>query len=119
MAASGTVTIEAAVLGVPMVTFYRVNALTWLLRWMVHAPYLTMVNLVAGRRVVPELIQGEMTAERLADEALRLLNDPGALAEMRADLAEVRAKLTAERDPMEAAADWIERAWSGERVHAS
>ena len=53
LAASGTVTIEAAMLGTPMVTFYRVNALSWYLqRWRVRTPFLTMVNLVAGRRVV-------------------------------------------------------------------
>src|SRR5262249_35699506 len=46
LAASGTVTVEAALLATPMVTFYKVNALTWYLgRWLVHAPYLTMVNL--------------------------------------------------------------------------
>ena len=59
--ASGTVTIEAAMLGTPMVTFYRVNALSWYLqRWRVRTPFLTMVNLVANRLVVPELIQEEM-----------------------------------------------------------
>ena len=76
LAASGTVTIEAALLGTPMVTFYRVNALSWYLeRWRVRTPFLSMVNLVAGRQVVPELIQDEMTAERIAAEALRLLED--------------------------------------------
>ncbi len=64
LAASGTVTIEAAMLGTPMVTFYRVNALSWRLgRWMVKAPFLSMVNLVAGRRIAAELIQSEMTGE--------------------------------------------------------
>ena len=78
LAASGTVTIEAAMLGTPMVTFYRVNALSWYLqRWRVRTPFLTMVNLVAGRQVVPELIQDQMTAERIAAEACRLLEDAG------------------------------------------
>ena len=73
LAASGTVTIEAALLGAPMVTFYRVNALSWRLgRWMVKAPFLSMVNLVAERRVAAELIQGDMTGERIAAEALQL-----------------------------------------------
>src|SRR6185369_3272240 len=75
LAASGTVTVEAALLDAPMVTFYRVNALSWILgRWMVDCPFLSMVNLVAGRKVVPELIQGEMTGERIAAQALRLLD---------------------------------------------
>jgi len=109
LAASGTVTIEAAMLGTPMVTFYRVNALSWRLgRWMVKAPFLSMVNLVAGRRVAAELIQQEMTGERIAAEALRLLNDDDARRRMKADLEEVKHKLSSERDPMEVAADCID-----------
>ena len=123
LAASGTVTIEAAMVGTPMVTFYRVNALSWYLqRWRVRTPFLTMVNLVTGREVVPELIQDEMTAERIAAEALGLLEDNGASRVMKAGLAEVAKKLGSERDPMEVAADWVEKvvnkAGSGDRVHA-
>ncbi len=119
LAASGTVTVEAALLGVPMVTFYRVNALSWMLgRWLVRAPFLSMVNLIAGRRVVPELIQSEMTAEQIAAEAVRLLDSETARSAMRADLAEVAAKLSSERDPMEVAADWIEQVFGEETVHA-
>lgn len=114
LAASGTVTIEAALLGAPMVTFYRVNALSWLLgRWLVRAPFLSMVNLVAGREIAPELIQGDMTGERIAAEAIRLLDDTSgrdnARSEMRAGLEEVRRKLESASDPMETAADWIEK----------
>jgi lipid-A-disaccharide synthase len=76
LAASGTVTIEACLLGTPMVTFYRVNNLSW---WMgkalVRVPFYSMVNLVAERRIVPELIQDQMTAESLAGEALALLEN--------------------------------------------
>jgi lipid-A-disaccharide synthase len=114
LAASGTVTIEAALAGAPMLTFYRVNALSWILgRWMVEAPFLSMVNLVAGRRVAAELIQNEMTAEAIAAESLRLLDDNKAREAMRADLAEVAAKLASPRDPMEVAAEWIEQAAAG------
>jgi lipid-A-disaccharide synthase len=110
LAASGTVTIEAALSGTPMVTFYRVNALTWMLgRWMVRAPFLSMVNLVAGRRVAAELIQKDMTAEAIAEEALRLLEDETARAAMRGELLEVAAKLASPHDPMETAADCIEK----------
>jgi len=113
LAASGTVTIEAALLGVPMVTFYRVNALSWILgRWMVRAPFLSMVNLVAERRIVPELIQGKMTGERIAEEAIRLLEDDAARERMRADLGEVARKLSSETDPIETAAAWIEKVFS-------
>lgn len=112
LAASGTVTIEAALLGIPMVTFYRVNQLSWILgRWLVKAPFLTMVNLIAGRRVVPELIQYEMTADRIAEEACRLLENPSYVTAMKAGLAEVAARLKTDRDPMETAAEWVEHVW--------
>jgi len=119
LAASGTVTIEGAMLGTPMVTFYRVNALSWYLqRWRVRTPFLTMVNLVAGRQVVPELIQDQMTAERIAAEACRLFDDAGARDSMSAGLAGVAKDLASDRDPMETAADWVERVLSGDAVHA-
>lgn len=109
LAASGTVTMEAALLGTPTVTFYRVTALTWILgRKLVKVPFLSMVNLVAERQVVPELIQQDMTADRLVAEASRLLDDPQARAVQQAGLAEVRARLTAVEGPMERAADIID-----------
>jgi lipid-A-disaccharide synthase len=117
LAASGTVTIEAALLGAPVVTFYKVNALSWILgRWLVKAPFLSMVNLVAGRMLAPELIQGDMTGERIAGEAIRLLEDADARQAMRAGLAEVAAKLSSDHDPMQAAAEWIERIASSEKT---
>ena len=110
LAASGTVTIEAALLGAPLVTFYRVNALSWIVgRWMVNSPFLSMVNLVAGRQVAAELIQRDMSGERIAGEALRLLSDEAARRTMRADLEAVKRKLSSESDPMEMAAECIER----------
>jgi lipid-A-disaccharide synthase len=121
LAASGTVTMEAALLGAPLVSFYRVNALSWILgRWLVRAPFLSMVNLVAGRRIVPELIQGDMTGERIAAEAIRLLDDDAARSRMRADLAEVAARLASRDDPMEIAADCVEKVFSESKnmVHA-
>ncbi len=121
LAASGTVTIEAALLGAPLVTFYRVNALSWILgRWLVKAPFLSMVNLVAGREIAPELIQGQMTGERIAAEAIRLLDDDAARSQMRADLAEVAARLASRDDPMEIAAGWVEKVFSDSKnmVHA-
>ncbi len=109
LAKSGTVTVEAALLGVPMVTFYRVNALSWIGgRWLVRGPF-AMPNLVAGRRIVPELIQWEMTPERIAAEAIRLLDHEAERGAMREGLAEVAGKLRSDRDPLEVAADWIER----------
>ncbi len=110
LAASGTVTIEAAVLGVPMVTFYRVAPLSWWMgRRLVKAPYLSMVNLVAGKPVAPELMQNEMTGARLASEATRLLADGAARERMRSELKEVAGRLRGPGDPMERAADLIEQ----------
>ena len=92
--ASGTATLQAAVLGTPLVMVYRVSPLTaWIARRLVTAPHLALVNVVAGRRVVPELVQEAMTAERIAAEAGRLLVDDRAAAAMKAELAGVRAAL--------------------------
>jgi len=91
---SGTATVEAALLGVPMVVVYRLAPTTaFLLRRLVRTPFFSMVNLIAGRRVVTELFQDEFTAERVAGEVLRLLGSGEARDEMRRGLAEVRAKL--------------------------
>jgi len=104
LAASGTVTVEAALLGTPMVTFYKVSPLSWLLgRRLVKAPFLCMVNLVAGRKIVPELMQTEFTATRLTEEARRILSDEGVRRQMKADLAEVAARLSIGSDPMDRA----------------
>jgi lipid-A-disaccharide synthase len=96
LVASGTATVEAALLGAPMVVVYRLSALTYALgRRFVRVPHFAMVNLIAGRRIVPEVIQSEFTPERVAAEALRLLE--GAAREtMLKDLSEVREKLGAQ-----------------------
>ena len=92
-----------------MVTFYRVTPLTWLVgRPLVRVPFYSMVNLVAQRRVVPELIQNEMTGERLATEVFRLWDDQGARERMQRDLAEVAGRLRDGCEPMERAADIVE-----------
>ena len=105
LAASGTVTIEAALLGTPMVTFYRVTGLSWWLgKFLVRVPYYSMVNLVAGRAVVPELMQNEMSGERLAAAAVRLLEDAAARQRMREDLTTVAQALSGGEDPFETAA---------------
>jgi lipid-A-disaccharide synthase len=119
LAASGTVTIEACLLGAPMVTFYRVNRLSWMLgKYLVRVPFFSMVNLIAERKVVPELIQNQMTGERLATEVLALLNDPASRSQMRSELAQVSASLASEDDPMEKAAAVVEELLSEEIVHA-
>jgi lipid-A-disaccharide synthase len=94
LVASGTATVETALFGTPMVVVYRVSPLTYALgRRFLQVPHFAMVNLIAGRRVVPELEQRHFTPERVADEALRLLSEPGAADEMRQELARVRGLL--------------------------
>lgn len=92
---SGTTTLEAAVAGTPLVVAYRMNALSYLLaRRLVHVPWIGLVNLVAERRVAPELIQGAVTAEALARAVLPLLDPASAeRREQLAGLAEVRRRL--------------------------
>jgi lipid-A-disaccharide synthase len=115
LAASGTVTIEAALLGTPMVTFYRVAPLTWMLgRPLVSVPFYSMVNLVAEKRIVPELIQSDMTGERIASEAARLIDGSALRAKMKEELARVAARLAnaedrMSADPISRAADEVER----------
>jgi lipid-A-disaccharide synthase len=91
---SGTATVEAALLDAPMVVVYSVSPVTaFLAKPLVRTKYFSMVNLIAERKVVPELIQTAFTPARVAEQILRLLRDATATTEMRAGLAEVRCKL--------------------------
>jgi lipid-A-disaccharide synthase len=91
---SGTATVEAALLDAPMVVIYRVARATALLaRPLIRTEFISMVNLIAGMRVVPELVQEGFTAERVAAETLRLLGSAEERLEMRRGLAEVRQRL--------------------------
>lgn len=92
--ASGTATLQAAVVGTPMVLLYKTTPVTYrLARWLINVKWIGLVNLVAGRSVVPELIQDEATAERLCQEALHLLRDPSAYNGMKEGLRQVRESL--------------------------
>src|SRR5205823_11772848 len=92
--ASGTATVEAALAGTPFVMVYRVAQSSWLLgRWMVRVPHFAMPNLIAGRGVVPELVQNNFTAENIVRELRKIIPDGPERAAMIAGLAEVRAKL--------------------------
>jgi lipid-A-disaccharide synthase len=120
LAASGTVTVEAALLNAPMVTFYRVTPLTYRLgKMLVDVPFYSMVNLIAERALVPELIQDDMTGERLAAESLRLLSDTAARDAQRAGLAEVAKKLSSRMGAPENAARAIQDILEGQVTHAS
>jgi lipid-A-disaccharide synthase len=93
--ASGTATLEAALLGTPMVLCYRVSRITELIaRLLTRVEWIGLPNLVSGRVVVPELIQEAVTGERLAAEASRLLDeDPVAATAQRAAFKDLRARL--------------------------
>jgi len=91
---SGTATVEAALLDTPMVVVYRVSPLTaTLAKPLVRTPFFAMVNLIAERRVVPELVQDDFTPERVASQTLQLLQDPNVRRVMRTGLAEIRRRL--------------------------
>jgi lipid-A-disaccharide synthase len=91
---SGTATVEAALMDAPMIVVYRLAPFTAAIaRVLVRTPMFAMVNLIAGKRVVPELFQKDFTAQRLASEATRLLDSPEARTEMRRGLADVRERL--------------------------
>ena len=113
LVASGTATVEAALLGTPMVVFYRVSAATWIVgKPLVDVAHYSMVNLLAGRAIVPELIQGDFTAERLAAEARRLLENEPDRTQMKEELAAVERSLRADRPAAERAAEVIsEQLW--------
>ena len=94
LVASGTATLQAAVVGTPMILLYKTTLLTYWIAWcVIRVKWIGLVNLVAGRSVVPELIQHEATAERLYQEACRLLNDQRAYNEMKSGLLQVRQSL--------------------------
>ena len=94
MAASGTVSLELAILEVPMVVAYKVSPLTYFLgRRLIKVPYASLVNLVAGREVVPELLQDDAVPEKIAAATVRLVANQTERARMLAGLAEVRERL--------------------------
>ncbi len=94
LTASGTATVQAALHDTPMVVVYRVSALEYRIgRRFVTVDTFAMVNLIAGRRLVPELIQTDFTAQAVADEAVSMLTDPERTARIRQGLADVRARL--------------------------
>ena len=94
LVASGTATLQAAVVGTPMVLFYRTSAWEFLIAsFFIRVKWIGLVNLVAGRSIVPELLQDEATGQRLAEEALHILERPAAYTEMKRNLAQVRVAL--------------------------
>jgi lipid-A-disaccharide synthase len=94
LVASGTVTLETAILGTPMVMAYKVSPLTfWIAKRVVKIPNIALVNVVAGKAVVPEFIQGDATPEKIAAELAILLRDPARVQAMKLELNEVKSRL--------------------------
>lgn len=94
--ASGTATLEAAIAGTPMVVTYRMMPLTYMIgKRLVHLEHGSLPNIVAGKGIVPELIQGDATGEKMAEEVLNILNDKGRTEDMRRELKGVREALGA------------------------
>jgi len=103
--ASGTATVEAALLGTPMIVIYRGSELSYrLIRPLIKLNTFAMVNLIAGKRVVPELIQHDATGENIARTVFAMLSDAQRRATMKDELDKVRARL------LEGGADASERA---------
>jgi len=92
--ASGTATLEAAILGKPMVIVYKVSFLSyWIGRALIQVDHIGLVNLVAGKEIAPELIQKDVNPQRIAEEALRILRDPILGRRMTESMAGVRQSL--------------------------
>lgn len=93
LSSSGTATLECAILGTPVVVMYRLSRMThWLGRRLVRVPHFSLVNIIAGKEVVPELLQHDVNGERIAAEARKLL-EPEYNRWVRDELATVRTKL--------------------------
>jgi lipid-A-disaccharide synthase len=94
MLSSGTATLEAALLGVPMVVAYRVSPVTYLVgRKLIKSRFIAMPNILLDERVVPELIQQQVTAEQLASHALMILENPEHARSIRSKLSAIRPML--------------------------
>ena len=120
---SGTATVETALLGKPMIVVYRLSPLTaWLARPLVRTKFFSMVNLISGRAVVPELIQHDFTPQRVADEAVKLLSateeGKNRVEAMNRGLEEVR-RLLGPPGAVERAADEIAKLLSAAQSNAN
>jgi lipid-A-disaccharide synthase len=92
--ASGTVTLEAAIAGTPMIIVYRVSPFSyWLAKRMIRVKQIGLANIVAEKPIVPELIQHEASAEQIAEQAIKMIKDERGLAQMRLELRGVAERL--------------------------
>ncbi len=94
LTASGTATLETALLEKPMIVLYKVNALTaMLIKRMLKIPYISLCNIIAGKKIVSELLQNDVTAENLVKESLLILNNPAHQKNMKKNLQTVKQNL--------------------------
>ncbi len=92
--ASGTATLETAIIGTPLIVVYRASVLNWrIFRPMINVPFVGMPNLIAGSEIAPELLQDELNPQRLSDLIRKMIGDHDGLQRSREQLREVRAKL--------------------------
>ena len=102
--ASGTATLETAIIGTPLIVVYRASELNWrIFHPLIRVPWVGMPNLIAGHQIVPELLQADLNADRLTAEIGQLLADPARLAAVREELTKVRAALGTARASTRAA----------------
>lgn len=94
LSVSGTTSLELALLGIPMVLYYKLSALTYAIaKCLVKIPYVGIPNILAGRVIIPEIIQSECTPNNLSSEIIQLLNDSSARLKMRESLLALRRQL--------------------------
>jgi len=94
LVASGTATLETALLKIPMIIVYKISLLSYFIgRLFVHVKHIGLVNIIAGKTVVPELIQNDACGARIAEEALAILNNKARQREMISELETIRARL--------------------------
>ena len=94
LVASGTATLETAILEKPFVIVYKLSLLNYLLyRPQIKLPYIGMVNIVAGKKIIPEFIQFQATPKKISEETIKILADSNRLQEMKKNLAQVKSQL--------------------------
>lgn len=108
MVASGTATLETALLGVPMAIIYKVSPITYLItRALIKIPYIGLVNVISGRKVVQEFIQHHAKPKLIAEYLMRLLKDEGFRQKIKDELLELKTKLGAPGASMRAAKEIV------------
>jgi lipid-A-disaccharide synthase len=106
---SGTATLETAILGTPLITVFKISNFTWIVgQYLIHVPSYSLVNLIAGKKIVPELYQNEFDVDHLHAEIKKYLDDADLRKRVRMELSLVKEKL-GEGGAIERAAEKIWR----------